>query len=116
MACSPILLAIDSQTLQLQGFVTAVVNESIFVNDPRSGVKYWSPRGVPIITTYNENHDRIVAYGALTTDGRQFVRTYEEFDKETFLKYLKALVGHFDRIAVIMDNARSTGPESYGNT
>ncbi len=25
-----------------------------------------------------------VAYGALTTDGRQFVRTYEGFDKETF--------------------------------
>ena len=68
-------------------------------------MKYWSSRSVPIITAYNESHDKIVAYGALTTDGRQFVRTYEGFDKETFLKYLKALVGHFGRIAIIMDNA-----------
>ena len=46
-----------------------------------------------------------MAYGALTTDGRKFVRTYEKFYKETFLKCLKVLIGHFDRIAVIMDNA-----------
>ena len=68
-------------------------------------MKYWSPRGVPVITAYNGSHDKIVTYGALTTDGRQFVRTYEGFDKETFLKYLKALVGHCGRTAVIMDNA-----------
>ena len=91
--------------LKSRGFVTAVVDESIFINDPGSGVKYWSQRGVPVITAYNGSHDKIVAYGALTTDGRQFVRTYEGFNKETFLKYLKALVGHFGRTAIIMDNA-----------
>ena len=91
--------------LKSRGFATAVVDESIFINDPGSGVKYWSPREVPVITAYNENHNKVVAYGALTTDGRQFVRTYEGFDKETFLKYLKALVSHFGRTAVIMDNA-----------
>ncbi len=57
-------------------FTTAVVDESIFVNGPGSGVKYWSLRGAPVITAYNGSHDRIVAYGALTTDGGQFVRTY----------------------------------------
>ena len=31
--------------------------------------------------------------------------TYEGFDKETFLKYLKALVGHFGRTSIVMDNA-----------
>ena len=59
----------------------------------------------PVITAYNGSHDKVVAYGALTTDGRQFVRTYEGFDKETLLKYLKTLVGHFSKTAVIMDNA-----------
>ena len=90
---------------EIVGITTTVVDESIFTNDPEGGVKYWSSRCVPIITAYNGSHNKIVAYGALTMDGRQFVRTYEGSDKEAFLKYLKALVSHFGRIAVIMDNA-----------
>lgn len=86
-------------------FVTAIVDESVFINDPGSGVKYWPLRDVPITITCNGSHDRIVAYGALTTDGRQFVKMYDEFDKETFPKCLKALVGHFGRTAAIMGNA-----------
>ena len=55
-------------------FVTAVVDEFIFINDPVSGMKYWSPSGALIITACNGSHDKVVAYGALTTDGRQFAR------------------------------------------
>ena len=33
--------------LKSRGFATAVVDESIFTNDPGSGVKYGSPRCVP---------------------------------------------------------------------
>ena len=54
-----------------RGFATAVVDESIFVNDPRSGVKYWSQRGVPVIIAYNGSHDRSGVRRA--HDGRQAV-------------------------------------------
>ena len=91
--------------LESTGFVTVVLDEAIFVNDPDRGVKYWSPRGAPVVTSYKGSHDRVVAYGALATDGRQFVRTYGEFNKETFLKYLRALIRHFGRVTLILDNA-----------
>ena len=74
------------------GFATVALDKAIFVNNPEKGVKYWSRKWMPVVTAYKGSHDRVVAYGALMTDGRQFVRMYEKFDKETFLRYLKALV------------------------
>ena len=69
--------------LESKGFVTVVFDEAIFIDDPASGVKYWSPEGESIVTTYKGRHGRVVAYGAIATDGRQFFRTYKKFDKET---------------------------------
>ncbi len=92
--------------LEQAGFVTAVLDEAIFVHDTKNGAKYWSRRGVaPVVTAYKGGHGRIVAYGAITTDNRQFVRTYKKFDKEAFLKYPKALIRHFGRVTLILDNA-----------
>ena len=91
--------------LESRGFVVVVFDESIFIDDPASGTKYWSPKGESIVTTYKGRHDRVVAYGSIATDGRQFIRTYEKFDKETVLRYLKELAGHFGKVAIIMDNA-----------
>ena len=82
-----------------------VFDKAIFIDDPASGVKYWSPEGRPIVTTYRGRHGRVVAYGSIGTDGRQFFWTYEKFDKETVLLYLKELAGHFGKVAIIMDNA-----------
>ena len=47
----------------------------------------------------------MVAYGALASDGRQFVRTYEKFDNKTVRRYLAELTRHFGGVLVIMDNA-----------
>ena len=91
--------------LESRGFAVVVFDESIFIDDPASGTKYWSPKGQPIVTTYKGRHGRVVAYGSIATDGRQFIRTYEKFDKETVLRYLKELAGHFGKVAIIMDNA-----------
>ena len=91
--------------LESRGFATVIFDEAIFIDDPKSGVKYWSPRGMPIVTTYKGRHGRSVAYGSLATDGRQFVRTYEKFNKETVLQYFKELARHFGRVTIIMDNA-----------
>ena len=73
-------------------------------NNPKSGVKYWSPRSVPVITAYSVSPDRSGVRRAY--DGRQAacqdVRGIRQGDVP---KYLKALVGHFGRTAIIMDNA-----------
>lgn len=60
---------------------------------------------MPVITARKESHNRVVMYGALIMDGRQFVRTYEKFYKETFLKYRKALIQYFSKVTRILDNA-----------
>lgn len=91
--------------LQKRGFTVTVFDEAIFVNDPASGAKYWSPKGEPIVTTYNGRHEKMVAYGSMATDGRRFFRTYERFNKETVLQYLGELERHFGKVAIIMDNA-----------
>ncbi len=91
--------------LELKGFTTVVFDESIFIDDPASGAKYWSPKGEPITTTYKGRHGRVVAYGSIATDGRQFFRTYDRFDKETVLQYIKEMTSHFGKVTIIMDNA-----------
>ena len=91
--------------LKSRGFAVVVFDESIFVDDPASGTKYWSPKGQPIVTTYKGCHGRVVAYGAIATDGRQFFQTYDRFDGEMVPRYLRDLARHFGRVAVIMDNA-----------
>lgn len=91
--------------LESKGFATVVFDEAIFIDDPSPGVKYWSPRGLPIVTAYKGRHGRSVAYGALATDGRQFIRVYKKFNKETVLQYFKELVRHFHKVTIIMDNA-----------
>ncbi len=91
--------------LKKEGFVTVIQDESIFVNDPVVGRKYWSAVGVPIRVPYKGSHRRTVAYGAIATDGRRFFRTYDKFDGPTFLKYLKKLHRHFGKVLVMMDGA-----------
>jgi len=91
--------------LKREGFVTAVMDESIFVSTPSKGRKYWSPVGEPVTVPYDGRRFRTVAYGAITADGRRFFRTYGSFDGPTFLAYLVELRRHFGKVLVVMDGA-----------
>ena len=88
------------------GFTVLIQDESIFTHDPVTGVKYWSLKGERVIVGYNGRHRKSIVYGAITTDGRRLFRTYDRFDKETFLAYIKELHRHFGRVLVITDGAR----------
>ena len=46
-----------------------------------------------------------MAYGSITQNSRQFFRTHNKFNAETFLLYLKQLHKRFGKIAVILDRA-----------
>ena len=70
----------------IEGFAIVVFDESIFIDDPAPGTKYWSLKGRPIVTTYKGRHGRVAAYGSIGIDGRQFFRTHDKFDGETVLK------------------------------
>ncbi len=91
--------------LEKDGFVIAMEDEAFFIHDVKSGRKYWSPVGVPIIVPYTGSHKRITAYGSITMDGRQFFRTERWFNAPTFVAYLKAMQRHFGKVTVMVDRA-----------
>ena len=64
-----------------------------------------SPPGKPVGVPYTGSHEKITAYGSIAKDGRQFFRTYERFDADTFVRYLKGLRRHFGKVAVTVDRA-----------
>ena len=91
--------------LEGDGFTIVDEDGAFFVHDTISGRKYWSPRGERIVMPYAGSHQKIVAYGAIAKDGRQFFRTHERFDASTFIRYLKEMQRHFGKVAVVTDRA-----------
>ena len=80
-------------------------DEAFFIHDVISGRKYWSPRGERIVVPYTGSHRRIMVYGSIAKDGRQFFKTYERFDATAFVRYLKEMQRHFGKAAVVTDRA-----------
>ena len=87
--------------LEKEGFTTVMEDEAIFIHDVIVGRKYWSLVGHPISVPYTGSHKRIAAYGSIAKDGRQFFRTYEKFDRPTFVQYLKDLHRHFGKVGSV---------------
>ena len=75
--------------LEEDGFTIVDEDEAFFMHDTISGRKYWSPRGKRIVVPYTGSHRKIVVYGAIAKDGRQFFKTHEWFDAPAFAWYLK---------------------------
>jgi len=80
--------------LKQEGFVTAIMDESVFVNTPSKGRKYWSPIGEPVTVPCDGRRPRTVAYGAMTADGRRFFRTYDRSGGKALPRYLRELCRH----------------------
>ena len=97
----------DKRVSRLDGGGFAIVDEdeAFFIHDVISGRKYWSPRGERIVVPYTGSHRRIMVYGSIAKDGRQFFKTYERFDATTFVRYLKEMQRHFGKAAVVTDRA-----------
>ena len=63
------------------------------------------PAGERIVVLYTGSHKKIVVYGTIAKDGRQFFRTHERFDTPTLVGYLKEMQRHFGKVAVVMNRA-----------
>lgn len=87
------------------GHTLVVLDESIFDNQPNAGRRGWTPPGVRLKVVQRDDRERVVVYGAITSDGRSMFRTHDESTKECFLKYLKGLHRKVGKMAVVMDNA-----------
>ncbi len=75
------------------------------IHDPMVGNKYWSLVNHSISMPYTRKHQRIIMYGSITKDGRQFFRACEKFNADTFVSYLKKLKRKCGKVAVILDRA-----------
>ncbi len=53
--------------LESNKFAVVVFDEAIFIDDPASGVKYWSKKGEPIVLPYKGRHGRVVVVWWHTT-------------------------------------------------
>ena len=97
----------DKRVLRLEGDGFAIVDEdeAFFIHDVISGRKCWFPRGERIVVPYTGSHRRIVVYGAIAKDGRQFFRTRAGFDVFAFVGYLKGMQRHFGKVTVVTDRA-----------
>ena len=91
--------------LEEDGFAIVDEGEAFFIHDVMSGRKYWSPKRERIVVPYTGSHQRIVVYGAIAKDGRQFFKTHERFDAPTFVGYLREMQRHLGKAAVVMDRA-----------
>jgi hypothetical protein len=51
------------------------------------------------------SHEHSTVFGALSIDGRQLFRQYDNFDEDTFLDYLKKLHAKFPKCYLFLDKA-----------
>jgi transposase len=87
-----------------RGFAVVCMDESFFIYDSLVR-KVWIRADARPIVTVTGSHERSVLYGALSLDGRQLFRQYDDFDGETFFDYLKLIHRKFGRCLLFLDKA-----------
>ena len=64
----------------------------------------WTAEGIrPIIRTITGSHQKTCVFGALSNDGRQFFRQYDDFNQYTFLKYINEMQNTFGKLILFLD-------------
>lgn len=80
------------------------MDESFFTYDSLVR-KVWIGRDSRPVVTVTGSHQHSVLYGALSLDGRQLFRQYDDFDGATFFDYLKLIHRKFPRCVLFLDKA-----------
>ena len=88
-----------------QDFTVAVEDESIFIHDVLIRRKMWTPQGLRPTVTITGSHQKTCVFGTFSIDGRQLFRQYPVFNQDTFLSYLKEILGKFGRLILFIDRA-----------
>jgi hypothetical protein len=80
------------------------MDESFFTYDSLVR-KVWIGRDARPTVTVTGSHQHSVLYGALSLDGKQLFRQYDDFDGDTFFDYLKLIHRKFPRCILFLDKA-----------
>ena len=88
-----------------QDFTVAVEDESIFIHDVLIRRKMWTPQGVHPTVSITGSHQKTCVFGKFSMDGRRLFRQYPVFNQDTFLSYLKEILGKFRRLILFIDRA-----------
>ena len=80
------------------------MDESFFTYDSLVR-KVWIGKDSRPIVTVTGSHQHSVLYGALSLDGRQLFRQYDDFDGKTFFDYLQLIHRKFGRCILFLDKA-----------
>ncbi|RNJ79186.1 MAG: IS630 family transposase [Nitrosopumilus sp. B06] len=91
--------------LENRGCTVFVQDESIFVHDVIQSRVKWSLRGSTMVVPYTGSHKRLVMYGAISENNKQFIRTHSKFNTDSFVKFTLDLHQHFGKVAVIIYKA-----------
>jgi hypothetical protein len=86
------------------GFTVVCMDESFFTYDSLVR-KVWTEEGSRPVVTVTGSHQHSVLYGALSLDGGQLFRQYDDFDGKTFFNYLKRIHRKFPRCILFLDRA-----------
>lgn len=86
------------------GFAIVCIDESFFIYDSRVK-KVWVRADSRPVVHVTGSHEHSVLYGALSLDGRQLFRQYEDFDGASFFDYLKQVHRKFERCLLFLDKA-----------
>ncbi len=87
-----------------RGFAIVCMDESFFIYDSLVR-KVWIAKDSRPTVTVTGSHQHSVLYGALSLDGRQLFRQYDDFDGATFFDYLKLIHRKFGRCLLFLDKA-----------
>ncbi|MDG7015922.1 MAG: transposase [Nitrososphaerota archaeon] len=80
------------------------MDESFFTYDSLAR-RVWIAEGERPVITVTGSHRHSVLHGALSLDGRQLFRQYENFDGASFFDYLKLIHKKFGRCLLFLDKA-----------
>ena len=75
-----------------RGFAIVCMDESFFIYDSLVR-RVWIGENERPVVTVTGSHRHSVLYGALSLDGRQLFRQYDDFDGDAFFDYLKLIHG-----------------------
>jgi hypothetical protein len=80
------------------------MDESFFIYDSLVRRVWIEEHSRPVVTVTG-SHKHSVLYGALSMDGRQLFRQYDDFDGASFFDYLKLIHRKFGRCLLFLDKA-----------
>ncbi len=94
----------DIQQQQETGFTIVSVDESFFFYDSLVR-RVWVEQDKRPIVRVTGSHQHSCIFGAISMEGKQLFRQYDEFNGDTFLDYLKKIHAKFPKCYLFMGKA-----------